>query len=285
MNPKKQTGMLVRDLALLGFLSVIFLAVLTSTISGAPFRGESMIMLLAVFLAAVLGFFTRGNISLMTAGATVIGYAAYKLYSFYAYGVPIALIHYAWLFLPLLGAGAVSAFNYGSRSVERENEMLRSQVENLVILDALTGQYNLRALYLELPKAMKQAERLNVPLTLMLIKIRYERELYAMLPHHHYQELLQRFSQYVVDSVRIMDRVYVIDDRGSMAVLLNCDAEKAEMVKDRIRASVLKPEAFSEVLDKNLRVETVIAYLQYDNAITNPQAFKQRVESELVYDV
>lgn len=285
MNIKKQSGMLIRDFAMLGFLAVIFLCVLVALAGGAEVRDESLVMLFAVFLAAVLGFFSRGNMGLVAAGVAVVGYTAYKLYGYFVRGIPIPMLSYAWLLLPLLAAGAVVAFNYGSGRVERENEILRAQVEDLVIIDALTGLYNLRALYLELPKAITQAERLNIPLTLMILKIRYEREMYAMLPRHRYQALLQRFAQCVVDSVRVMDRIHSIDDRGSVAVLLACDTAGAEMVRGRIRADLLKPETFADVMDKGLQVEPVIAYVQYEPAIGSPQAFKQRVESELVYDV
>ncbi len=178
-------------------------------------------------------------------------------------------------------------FVYGNKQTELENDVLREQVEELVLINPLTGLYNLRSLYIDMKKQIAYAERNQISLSLMIIKLRYEPELRNVLSRRSYEAVLQKTADIVVDAVRLEDRTYSIDNQGSVGVILTCDQAGSEFVKKRIKARIENPESFQGIVNSAIRVEVRIACLQYqeENHGSDLVDFKQKVESELQYDV
>ena len=170
---------------------------------------------------------------------------------------------------------------------ETENDVLKEQVQELVMVNALTGLYNLRSLYNDMQKQIAYTERNGLPLSLMIIKLRYEPELKRVLSRSHYEALIQKMADTVVDAVRLEDRVYSLDNNGSVGVLLTCDKIGTEFVEKRIKSRVQDRETFSGITDNSIVVEVKIATVQYnkDEYDKDVMRFKQKVESELQYDV
>lgn len=287
MIKKRATGYLLQDIGLVLFLVCIgVLAVTVGNASGEE-QIEFIIMLMATFLAVLLAGFKFSSLSIVAAGFSVVAYTAYKLYFLYAYSESISPLCYVWVTVPLAAVGAMQLFVYGNRQTELENDVLREQVEELVLINPLTGLYNLRSLYIDLKKQNAYAERKDMKICLMIIKLRYEQELRSVLSRRNYETMIQRLSEIVVDAVRLEDRTYSIDNQGSVGVILTCNLEGSEFVRNRIKARVENADAFKGIADSAIRVEVKIACLEYDEEVYGDDliTFKQKVESELQYDV
>ncbi|MDR0898559.1 MAG: GGDEF domain-containing protein [Oscillospiraceae bacterium] len=277
---------LQRDLGIFLFLVCILGIILMVTTAPADVHVPYLLMTCVAFFCSVLAFYGRQSASLILSGTQVIVWATFKLYALYATGAFIAVLDYLWLAVPLLLSASVCLFQYGSAQLERENMLLRTQVEELVLVDALTGLWNLRALYRDLPPQAQFCRRIKAPLALMIVQLRYEQELRALLNRHRFDELRQRMASIISGTLRIGDRVYAIDENGSFGILLSTDLPGGDVVKKRIRSLLESVEAFQGITDANIIVSVRIAFRVCEGEMgSRPVDFKASVEQELQYDV
>ncbi|WP_099468400.1 nucleotidyl cyclase domain-containing protein [Konateibacter massiliensis] len=287
MIKKRKTGYLLQDIGLVLFLLGVGAMAFTVGYAKEGLLLEFVIMLMAAFFAVLLAGFKLNSLSIVAVSFSVLGYTAYKIYNFFAYSTEIEPLCYIWIIFPIIVVAAMLIFVYGNAQTETENEVLREQVEELVMVNALTGMYNLRSLYNDLQKQAAYAQRNGMQISLMIIKLRYDQELRSILSRSHYEMLLQKMAEVTVDTVRVEDRVYSIDNYGSIGIILTCGMEGCEFAKKRIKARIESEETFQDITDSAIQVKVRVAYLEYKgeeygNDMIN---FKQKVESELQYDV
>ncbi len=287
MVRKSTTGYLVQDVGIFALLVSVLVGVLTIVNGDKTLYLEGVVMLLGIFISILFAAYKMTSIAIVVAGFEVLVYSAYKLFMLYSFEQDILWICYIWIVLPLVSVGAMSMFVSGSHRTETENDILKEQVEELVMVNALTGLYNLRSLYNDLSKQISYTERNGLPLSLMIIRLRYEPELRKVLSRSHYEAMVQKLAQIVVDAVRIEDRVYSLDNNGAIGVLLTCDKEGTQFVVNRIKSRVGAKEAFAGITDEAVKVDVKIATVQYNKEEYGDDivSFKQRAESELQYDV
>ncbi len=275
---------LVKDIAMFLFLLSIFALMIIMTMAPKDAQFIYFALVLACFAAALIGFLGRPQMCTILMGVVASTWVGYKLYGVYAYGTPLILTDYLLVPIPLIIAGSVQLFEYGVTKMESENVMLRQQVQELVLVDELTGLYNLRAMYRDMNVMIHFCRRNKLPISLMIVELRYEQELRGMLSARRYDMLRQRLAEIIQDTVRAEDKTYSIDEKGSFAILLTTDLPGMVPVRARILSMVGKEDAFKDVLDKDLSVALRIAGKQYTDGM-DLMEFKRTVESELVYDV
>lgn len=254
----------------------------------APADTQTMYLLLLFLMdiAVLCGFMDRVNTGTALAATITCGWVAYKLYSFYAVGETVYLTDYFVTVLPLLGSGAAALFSRSMRHVNAENKLLRRQVDEQVLVDDVTELYNLRAMYRDAQMMTGYCVRNHLPISLMIIQMRYESELRGMLSHSRYIQLRKRLAELVMDSVRVEDKVYCIDEHGTMAILLTSNEANSAYVRSRIIAAVTKEDAFDGILERGTHMDLRFACKEYDEHFgKDMMAFKKAVESELAYDV
>lgn len=286
MHYKSKDGILPQDIGLLLFLICVFAAAALVYAGGTDMLIENFTMSFLLVVAVILITFSRNIPALVVAGSQLIGFTAYKLFRLYAVGAVIQPISYLWLILPLAAVGSMRMFCAGRQRLEEENDLLRGQVDSLVMVDPLTGLYNLRSFYYDISRQLSYTERNHLPLTLMIVQLRYAMELQNILPRDEFNQLKQRLSRIVQDAIRLEDRLYSIDSEGGLAILLTCSEEDAAFVRDRLRARIAEKGAFDGIADTSIKVDVRIGYVQYSKEMGKDMiAYKKRVESELQYDV
>ena len=282
----KRFEILVQDLGLLTFLISMFLSLAVLFAGGPEARVENAVMLFITVAAIILVTFSADLASFIIVGSQIICFTAYKLFMLYQRGSVISIYSFAWLVLPILVVGSMRLFIFGRNRLELENGILRQQMEELVMIDPLTGLYNLRSFYYDIDKQIRYTRRNKLPLTLMLIKLRYAQELKRILSKKNFDKLKQRLAEIIGDAIRVEDNQYSIDNDGSLAIILTCDDAGGELVRNRIRSMVGEKDAFDGITDTSIKVEAQIAFVQYRDEIGNDGVlFKQSVEKELQYDV
>lgn len=287
MTKHKSYGYLFQDLGLVLLLACLFTGALTVSYTPKPLLFEAVIMLLFIFGALLLTGFKLIGLSIVLSGLEVLIYTAYRLYLFLAYDTDIPLISFVWIFLPILSVAAMYLFVSGNRKLELENDILREQVEELVMVNPLTKLYNLRSLYHDLYIQVSYAERNKLPLSLMVIVLKYESELKSILSRQNYERVIQRLAQIVSDTVRVEDKTYSTDHKGSLAIIMTCDKEGSEIAMGRLRSRISERDAFSDISDHAIKIEVKMASMEYSREEfgDDMMQFKQRVENELQYDV
>ncbi len=286
MHKKRQYEILLQDIGMLMFLVLVFCSTIVVYVGGADFLIENVIMLFFTVVAIVLVTFSIDIAAFIVAGSQLICYSAYKLFNLFENGNAINAISYAWLILPMAIVGSMKLFCYGRNRLELENSILKKQVEELVMIDPLTGLYNLHSFYYDMERQIRYTSRNKLPLTLMIIQLRYAQELNKILSRGNYDKLKQRLAEIVGDAIRVEDNQYSIDNEGSLAVILTCDEQGGVLVRNRIRAMISEKAAFDNITNSSIKVETQIAFMQYKEDMGNDAVyFKNCVEKELQYDV
>ena len=287
MTKHKSYGYLFQDLGLVLLLACLFTGALTVSYTPRPLLFEAVLMLLFIFGALLLTGFKLFGLSIVLSGLEVLIYTAYRLYLFLAYETEIPLISFVWIFLPILSVAAMYLCVSGNRKLELENDILREQVEELVMVNPLTKLYNLRSLYHDLYIQVSYAERNKLPLSLMVIVLKYESELKSILSRQNYERVIQRLAQIVSDTVRVEDKTYSTDHKGSLAIIMTCDKEGSEIAMGRLRSRISERDAFSDIADHAIKIEVKMASMEYSREEfgDDMMQFKQRVENELQYDV
>lgn len=276
----------MRDIAILLLLLWAFAQALIMTFAPAANRVTYLLLLLAMDAAVMIGFLGRTSLSWVLGGTLTCVWVSYKLYAFYMSGTLLSLTDYMLIPVPLLGALSASMFLRGMKSLDTENTLLRRQVDELVLVDELTGLYNQRALYRDLRLMAGYAQRNRLPISLMLVQMRYESELRGILSKRSYNELRQKMSDIVRMSVRVEDRTYCIDEKGTLAVLLTTTEKDSVFVRNRLISALQKDGAFDGILDPGVKLDLRFACKQYTEEYKDDMmGFKRSVESELVYDV
>lgn len=287
MKNETQSALVARDAAIILLLIWAFMQALLMIWAPADTQTTYLLLLFLMDIAVLCGFMDRVNTGTALAATITCGWVAYKLYySFYAVGETVYLTDYFVTVLPLLGSGAAALFSRSMRHVNAENKLLRRQVDEQVLVDDVTELYNLRAMYRDAQMMTGYCVRNHLPISLMIIQMRYESELHGMLSHSRYIQLRKRLAELVMDSVRVEDKVYCIDEHGTMAILLTSNEANSAYVRSRIIAAVTKEDAFDGILERGTHMDLRFACKEYDEHFgKDMMAFKKAVESELAYDV
>ncbi len=286
MHNRRAHEILIQDAGLLIFFISVFCCAYLLYTGGGELLPENAIMLFITVAALMLITFSSDMSALLTVGAQLICYTAYKLFMLYQRGTIINIYSYAWLILPIAVTGSMKLFLRGRNRLELENGMLKQQLEELVMVDPLTGLYNLKSFYYDIDRQIRHSRRYKLPLTLMIIQLRYAEELRRLLSKKDYDGLKQRLAEIVGEAIRAEDRQYSIDGDGSLALILTCDEEGGELIRNRIRSFVSEKDAFDKIAGSSVRVQVRIAFAQYGEDMGNDVVyFKKYVERELQYDV
>lgn len=286
MNKREQRSQVMRDIALVLLLLWAFAQAVLMVYTPEGRRAGYLALLFAVDAAVLLGYMGRPSLSVACNGTLTCVWVSITVYNYFVKGTLLAATDYWITLMPLVGALSGGLYQYGLASLKSENLVLRKRVEELVLVDENTGLYNLRALYRDLWMMVCYSTRNHWPISLMIIQIRYETEYRHMLSKGRYYDFLHRFVTAVGHSVRVEDRVYSIDEHGTVAVILTTDEPGARIVAARIRAGVAEAGLFEGLLDDGIQLDLRIAAKQYQKKYgKDMQKYKNDVENELVYDV
>lgn len=286
LERRNRREFLYQDLGILLFLLSLAAMILAITLAPESRQMEAYVMFALSCGSILLAAYRYSYIAVSTAALQVLFFTTYRIYLWKAQNAPIGWVSYVWIFAVPLAAIAMNLFQWvGGKSEKRYAELTKT-IQNLVLIDSLTGLYNQKALYIDLERQMAYSVRNNIPLTLMCIRLRYAQELKDLLGKTDFEDLLRRFSDVLENQVRLEDRVYSIDDNGTFALILSCDKAGAEAARTRLKANIVKPEHYEKIISKPIRVHTQCACLQFDKEKhTDAFLFKRLAESELQHDV
>ena len=286
MNSKDISGKTLEDIGISVLLIALFTATIVDSLGGEFLFTENLVMTIVTFVAVLLAAIRVSNIPAIIAGIATVSYIAYKLYQMFAQGGTIEGLSYLWVAIPGLAVLGMALFSKGIQRLQRDNNVLSKQVEDLIMIDPLTGFYNLRSMYMDIQTQISYAERNNTYISLMIIRPRYRKELKDVLKKEQYEKVLVTFSKLVYETVRLEDRVYSLDSDGTIGVLLTCDRQGAKLVDKRIRSKIEKTNAFDNIAEKPIRMEIQLGFLEYKKEYNRDAIkFKSLVEEEVAYDI
>lgn len=286
MNSKDISGKTLEDIGISVLLIALFSATIVDSLGGEFLFTENLVMTIVTFVAVLLAAIRVTNIPAIIAGIATVSYIAYKLYQMFAQGGTIEGLSYLWIAIPGLAVLGMALFSKGIQRLQRDNNVLSKQVEDLIMIDPLTGFYNLRSMYMDIQTQISYSERNNTYISLMIIRPRYRKELKDVLNKEQYEKVIVTFSKIVYETVRLEDRVYSLDSDGTVGVLLTCDRQGAKLVEKRIRTKIDNTNAFDNIAKKPIRMEIQLGFLEYKKEYNRDAIkFKSLVEEEVAYDI
>ena len=284
---KRRADALVQSVGLAAFLFGIVGAALTVAMAKGDSRTTYLVMFFVMCAGIWLAAYRFRYIAVIIGGLQILVYTIFQLYNAIETGVGFTPADYAWLLLPEFCIAAMILFMLNVYKVEKLADVLEDKIRSMEVIEPVTGLPNLRSLYLDLERQMAYARRNNTELTLIIFELRYYQELKSIMNGGQLSELKRRMSALVEETLRLEDKVYAIDERGSLAlVCVGCGRDGAVVVKNRIAAVLGEKDSFEGILDRRLRVDVRVGYYVYDQEnISNAIEFKQKAENELQYDV
>ena len=272
----------------LGLMLLSFiLAVVATNYAGSEHFTENIIMTCTLALSVIItvaGYLTIGVI--VAAVATVV-FSGLKIYSLTVLQNDFPRVSFLWVILPAMCIVGIALYIKRYSPLLLENAILKKQIDDLVMIDPVTGLYNLRSLFMDFQTQISYAERNDSPISFMILRLRYPAEMRKVLKPSQYEKVVKQLSLLIVDTVRLEDRVYSIDENGGFGIILTCDKDGTRIVEKRLRDKLSDSKWFEGISDNQIRTEVRIGYLQYDKTKYNRDAnsFKSDVEDEVEYDI
>ena len=272
----------------LGLMLLSFiLAVVVTDSTGSDYFTENIILTCALALAVIVTAAGYLMVGIIVAAVATVVFAGLKIYSITALQSDFPTISFLWILLPAMCVAGIALYIKRYSPLVLENAILKKQIDDLVMIDPVTGLYNLRSLFMDLQTQISYAERNDSPISFMILRLRYPAEMKKVLKPSQYEKVVKQLSLLIVDTVRLEDRVYSIDENGGFGIILTCDREGNKIVEKRLRDKLSDSKWFEGISDKQIRTEVKIGYLQYDKTKYNRDAnsFKSDVEEEVEYDM
>jgi len=247
---------------------------------------ENVIMFLTMVVGLILIAFHFRFIAVAYGALITAVYAVVKVVSYFIYDKEVVLLNFAWLVLPLVTILAFHAFMRDAYQSQLLSELLINQIEAMEAVDPVTGLFNRKSMYSDLERQMAYARRNNIPLSLLIVTLKYSDELKEILTKSQFGELKVRFADITEDVARIEDRVFAIGEDGEIGIITLSNREGTAVLGRRLREKCLERDAFDGIMNQAIKVELKMGILEYDpEKYTNSIDFTKQTENELQYDV
>lgn len=222
------------DISLLIFIFLIAVMAVGMMLTGHIL--VNMAFMGITLLLVVITYFLGLTIGLEANLIFIFGQAFYMVYlALSGRTVPIVLVF--WLFLPVLLSIVVANLTEELRLMQLDNAKLK---ENLIENGAFDAETRLRTTVSFLEDAgvfTETSRRFDLPVSVVMIRIRYFSDMKAMLGDERVRELIHVASQTIRNATRDNDITYILNTTDpTWAVLVYTDEQGSKIMSDRIRA-------------------------------------------------
>lgn len=283
---RRTSPALVSDAALIGFMLLCLISILF--ISGDPEHSMTNVIMLAVaFFIAVITFFSSVTAGLIINVVFIFAYGSMVLYQTVAQAGVIEGRTYFWLLMTPLFTLSMWLYSWSARQLQEENTALREQTAKLATLDENTDLKNSLAFQKDAAVFTGISVRYNIPLTLLVIKVKYWREIRRFIPPDQLTEAILDISRISQSSIRTNDILYLLDkEEATWGLLLFTEKEGAKVVMERIRQKLYEFNT-EEFTDKyKVKLILKIGAVEYNSeTIPSPLDFMEQAVKQLEYDV
>lgn len=274
------------DIAFLLFLVLMYICIIF--IAGDPDAYlQNIIILNIAFILAIVTYFTSVTAGLVLNLIFIFSYGFFIVYQTISQGETISLNTYFWLLMTPLLTVVVWIFTLNSRTLQTENERLEKKNANLAIVDENTNLRNSVSFQKDASLFTGISTRYHIPLTLLVVKVKYWKEIRRLIPEDQLAEAIYDVSQLSQASIRTNDALYLLDkEDATWGLLLFTDSDGAQIVIERIKFKLqeLNDTAFKQKYKVSLALKIGAVEYQQDT-IENPFDFIVQAKKQLEYDV
>lgn len=275
---------LYQDLGILVFLLAITAAALVTALTDRSLVYQHTALMLGIVLSSLLLGLRARMGGIVISGTVILLFTIYKLFMRFANNTPIEWTAYLWPFIIVFSMIGMTVFISYFSQIEGVNSILNVRLDQLTVMDPLTGLENNRSMINSLTRYMALSERKGTEMGLMMIRLRYAEELKKVLTSDQFNQLRHNLAQTIQNVIRMEDRVFSIDDNGSLGIIYFSTG--ASFLKGRILAAVQKENMLPDLNEQMLTVDLSIVYKQYEKEMGKDAVhYVTDVEKEFAYEV
>lgn len=262
MRNKNSKEHLYGDVGLLAFLLMLAIAAVLMVLS-------QNIVVNIVYLIITVGIliitYFMGIIPSLLANMVFIAFqTVVMLYEYFGLNREVQWTLIFWLVIPMLASVALYSMTRSQIALQKANNELYAE---LVEKGAFDQQTNLRTTVAYVEDAgvfIETSRRFDIPVTTLIIKIRYFNDLRRMMSERQLQLLLKVTSEVIKGSTRGNDITYLLDNNDpTWAVLLYSNAAGGRIVAQRTKDIFEKSIKKSPEL-ADLAISMVIGVSEWD---------------------
>ncbi len=284
MRNKNSKEHLYGDVGLLAFLLMLAITAVLMVLS-------QNIVVNIVYLIITVGIliitYFMGIIPSLLANMVFIAFqTVVMLYEYFGLNREVQWTLIFWLVIPMLASVALYSMTRSQIALQKANNELYAE---LVEKGAFDQQTNLRTTVAYVEDAgvfIETSRRFDIPVTTLIIKIRYFNDLRRMMSERQLQLLLKVTSEVIKGSTRGNDITYLLDNNDpTWAVLLYSNAAGGRIVAQRTKDIFEKSIKKSPELADSA-ISMVIGVSEWDaEEMDNPYDLMNDGIKETQYDV
>ncbi|WP_268912470.1 GGDEF domain-containing protein [Lentilactobacillus sp. SPB1-3] len=275
---------LLSDIYLLAFLALMGLTALLMSFTGNVILNTIYMALtiLSIIITYFYGIYAGFVENLVFIFLQVIA-------MFYIHGVnpehlPISLVF--WLIMPMLLSGCVYQMTTKQREIQSSNNNLRKAIAEQGAFDTETNLRTTIAYVQDANVFIETNRRFNLPVSTIIIRIRYYEELKRMMSVEQQRFLLEITSNVITRSTRENDVTYYLNNElPTWGILVYTDSDGAKIAAERIKENFQKNLATNEQLN-GLNISLAIGISMWNaDEMNSPYDLIDGGVKEIEYDV
>ncbi|GAY73445.1 GGDEF domain-containing protein [Lentilactobacillus kosonis] len=191
-----------------------------------------------------------------------------------------------WLIMPILLSGCVYQMTTKQREIQTSNNNLRKAIAEQGAFDTETNLRTTIAYVQDANVFIETNRRFNLPVSTIIIRIRYYEELKRMMSAEQQKFLLEITSNVITRSTRENDVTYYLNNElPTWGILVYTDANGAKIAAERIKENFKKNLAGNEQLN-GLNISLAIGISMWNaDEMNSPYDLIDGGVKEIEYDV
>ncbi|MTV81801.1 diguanylate cyclase domain-containing protein [Secundilactobacillus folii] len=275
---------LLADIGLVGFLTLIGLTTVLVDLSQHPIWSTvylaitMMLMLVTYFYGLIPGLLS--NLLFVFGQIVSAAYVSLQLHQ----EVPLRMT--IWLVLPGLLCLTLAVMMRHQQELQLRNHQLRNRLVEQGAFDAQTNLRTMVAFQKDARMYLENHRQFNLPVTMLVIRIRYFQELEKMLSQEQSQRLLKLISSVLSQESRDNNLTYFLNRQTpTWGMILHTEERVAQEITERLK------QHFNEQLARDPQLKmldtSLIAGIACWNSedMENPYDLMHRSIRETEYDV
>ena len=257
-------SILLQDLGVFLFMASIISGSLIVALADRELLYQNVALLFGLFLIALLIILRARTAGVIVSSVIILVFTIYKLYMRIAYLKPIEWTAYLWPLLIIAVLAGMYLFVSLISTIEGVNSLLNRRIEELTMIDPLTGLENLRSMVGSLKRYMALSERNGTFMGLMMVRLRYHDEIKKVLTKRQFNDLRHIMADTIANVLRMEDRLFTIDENGSIAIIYFGAESGVSVVKSHILHAIEKQNMLPDLNEQMLTIELSIVHKHYD---------------------
>lgn len=280
---KKSKYRLEGDFSFLALL-ILILVCLIFTGNNAEQWEINIVMFCAASVAFLVTYFITITAGLIVDILILFAYISYVLYGVIHTGDTINAQLYFWIIWIPFTTVTFHFFTRSMNQLQRENSILKQQVEEFALYDEDTGLENLYSFENECAIYMRIAERYKMSLVLVVWELRYENEISRLMGKQKFLEQIRVVSNVAQKSLRKEDSLFLLQDSPHLwGTIMFTNSGGEAIVIERLKKNLEEEQQNKK--DGNIQIDLRFGTAIYENGNQVPLEFLETAKKRLSYDV